>query len=698
MAFDLTTAKPVGGFDLSTATPVEAPVQQAEDHGLLQNIGLGALKGASDIGSTLLWPLDAAWDALSSDAGNLSDQIRGTKPKSRHEQRKADLQAFFSENANPDSLAFKGGELGADIAGTAGAGGVLAKGAQAIPALARFAPALASGGMDLGAAKSGSTVANLLMRGGAGAATGAASAGLIDPETAGAGAAIGAVMPPAVLAAARGGSLAGKVVSEPIKAIINALRSPEEQSTRLITKALARDGITPEILAQRLQELGPNAMVADAAGKNTLGLADYAATIPGQARDQGLAALEERAKGAGGRVIGALKGNLGVDSTNVDELTQGLHENMRQVAKTHGYDEILNSGTVENTPDLQKLMGSSTVKSALGKAFSILDDDIALGRADRKVLESFAFTDPRTGITTPVSGLDAKFARGVLRPAGARFDPDNFSLVKTPTLRALDYVKRGLDSIIQDGTDAITGKMSSQAERANALRRNLLSQIDTGNPDYAAVRSAYSDEKSGESALNLGRAFMRDDSEVTARRLSEMTPAEQKYFQAGAARAVMDKIKSGPNTGSAYADFIKRPGLTEKLEAAFAGNKPAFDAFMAKLKNEARMGETFASVGKNSLTAARAAAAQDAGAPIMGSSIPTSRMGLIKSGIDYLRKPSEEVSGRLLPQLLSSKPEDLAALMKSLEGLHGKMGRNVQLPGAVSPILRSAIISGLLGQ
>lgn len=168
----------------------------------------GMLKGASDIGSTLLMPIDAARDA-----------ITGREGPSTNERRRQALDAFFQENADPQSLAFRGGELATDIAGTAGAGGVLAKGAQAIPALARFAPALASGGFDLGAAKTGSALANTLMRMGAGGAVGGASAGLIDPETAGVGAGIGALMPPAVQLAGQAGARAGLSVSPEVRAL-----------------------------------------------------------------------------------------------------------------------------------------------------------------------------------------------------------------------------------------------------------------------------------------------------------------------------------------------------------------------------------------------------------------------------------------------------------------------------------------------
>lgn len=163
---------------------------QESKQGTLANIGLGALKGASDIGRTLLRPFDAMG-------------VTGMNT----DERKASLSAFFQDNADPESLAFKGGELGADVAGTAGAGGILAKGLKVIPALAKFAPAIESGGFTLGPAATRSTLANTALRSGAGAVNGAAMSGLVNPGDAKSGAIVGAALPPALQVAGKVGGL-----------------------------------------------------------------------------------------------------------------------------------------------------------------------------------------------------------------------------------------------------------------------------------------------------------------------------------------------------------------------------------------------------------------------------------------------------------------------------------------------------------
>ena len=76
-----------------------------------KNVAMGALKGASRIGATLIRPFETGEESA---------------------QRKQAIDASFADpnsalNADTDSLAFQGGDIAAQIAGTAGAGGALGK-------------------------------------------------------------------------------------------------------------------------------------------------------------------------------------------------------------------------------------------------------------------------------------------------------------------------------------------------------------------------------------------------------------------------------------------------------------------------------------------------------------------------------------------------------------------------------------------
>lgn len=177
-----------------------------DDKGVARNAIMGALKGASDIGATLLSPLDAT---------GLTGMTSA--------QRRSSMKQFFGEHANPDTLAFKGGDLAAAIAGTAGVGGVLGHAARAVPMLAKTAlpAALETGGMMIG--KPGAwTAANTAARLTGGAVTGAATAGLVNPDDAIAGGALGAAFP----VAAKFGGEAGKYVGRKLSgAAENMMRS-----------------------------------------------------------------------------------------------------------------------------------------------------------------------------------------------------------------------------------------------------------------------------------------------------------------------------------------------------------------------------------------------------------------------------------------------------------------------------------------
>lgn len=178
------------------------------------NLAGGLVRGAGSIGATILSPVDAAARAMNKgSAVNVGGyDIVG------QDRRTAMDAGLRTAGADPNSIMFKGGKLGAEIAGTAGAGGVVGQGiVRAAPVLARagmsaptiqqLSTAAATGGFRTGAAPGSiSALANMGTRMAGGAMAGGAGAAMINPENAGMGAAIGAALPP-VLAGA--GKVAG---------------------------------------------------------------------------------------------------------------------------------------------------------------------------------------------------------------------------------------------------------------------------------------------------------------------------------------------------------------------------------------------------------------------------------------------------------------------------------------------------------
>lgn len=178
---------------------------------LRQNLAAGLVRGAGSIGATLMAPIDVVGDAIDG---------KGLTLESNRERRRGMDATLKDWGANPESIAYQGGKIGGEIAGTAGVGGAIANTAGRIPQVAAGAPgllnAVRTGGFAAG--QGGTTLANLGTRAAGGAITGAASAGLVNPEDAGMGAMVGGALPIATQAAGKVGNAVGRVLRGPEQA------------------------------------------------------------------------------------------------------------------------------------------------------------------------------------------------------------------------------------------------------------------------------------------------------------------------------------------------------------------------------------------------------------------------------------------------------------------------------------------------
>lgn len=185
------------------AVPAWASAPEVEPQGIggqvvqqLGNAVAGLARGAGSIGATLLRPVNR----YNADGSKVD-------ASSADKARRASMdEALQSLGAQPDSLAYRGGKLISEIAGTLGAGGVAARGLGAIGASPAIVEAVRTAGMTGG---------SMPIRMAGGAISGAASAGLVNPEDATTGAAIGAALPPVAKAAGVVGSKIGGVLRGP---------------------------------------------------------------------------------------------------------------------------------------------------------------------------------------------------------------------------------------------------------------------------------------------------------------------------------------------------------------------------------------------------------------------------------------------------------------------------------------------------
>lgn len=257
----------------------------------------------------------------------------GNDGSSGHTARMNRVDARFkAKGYDPQSTAFQVGKLVGDVAITAPVGGALAAGAKFIPGLTKTLPgidsALRTGGLRLGgnsATTAGQIARNAATRVGAGATVGGISAGIIDPETAGTGAMIGAALPPAIAFAGSTGRAIKAGLIDPLvnhKSIIGdtlvrtvgadnlgQLSANVAPKTPGVNFSLAQRTGSPGIAAieDTVKAINPGGELSLQAGRNRQVLADsmrelakdeeaLAAAI--QARENATNALYEQAKKA----------------------------------------------------------------------------------------------------------------------------------------------------------------------------------------------------------------------------------------------------------------------------------------------------------------------------------------------------------------------------------------------------------------
>lgn len=255
--------------------------------GAVGDVLAGAVRGAGSIGATLLAPVDVARDLA---AG------RGLSLESNRERRKAMDQALGTLGADTDSLAYGGGKLAAEIAGTLGVGGGLANVAgRAVPGMAgsRAVPlleAIRTAGMNAGGVTGR---AGLGLRATGGAVTGGASATLVNPDDALTGAVVGAAMPGAIQAA----GVAGRKVASGVR---NVTR-PEARYVDILTNVAGQD--SPQALRQAIMQAGAKALPADALQSPNLArlVAEDALTVPQLLEDPGISQLQRTLQAGGAR-------------------------------------------------------------------------------------------------------------------------------------------------------------------------------------------------------------------------------------------------------------------------------------------------------------------------------------------------------------------------------------------------------------
>lgn len=364
------------------------------------NLVAGAARGAGSLGATLTDlarsklgdpTIDAVPAAMRPDVTTgLRDAPRGA------DLRQGMDDGLQTMGADTNSTQFQAGRLATEIAGTSGTGGLLAKGLSMVPGLVAKAPAfieaVRTGGMTTGnpaAATAGAKVLDMATRVGGGAATGRASASLIDPEHADAGTVIGALLPPAtklIGTVARGAG--GATASTGARAAHDAQKMATARAGSEAGYVVPPVDLQPSFMTQLLSGLSgkiktsqvasaKNQPVTDRLARKALGMADDAELNPDalQAVRRQAGAAYEPVRSAG--------------MVNADEAYLNAVDRMAAVSKgasrsfpgigDNGVEDLLKIVRRPQFDSGDAIDATIILREKADKAFR--DGDTALGRA-----------------------------------------------------------------------------------------------------------------------------------------------------------------------------------------------------------------------------------------------------------------------------------------------------------------------------
>lgn len=524
--------------------------------------------------------------------------------------------------------------------------------------------------------------ANALRAAVSGGAVGAASGAGRSEENALGGVAMDAARD-GVLSAALGG------VTSPIAGALGAIGRNAGQrmsqswasdyARQKVAEALVRDargtvaqesGDVARQASARINKLGPSAMVADAGGKNTMGLLDTLATLPGRTKDWAEAAIKTRQSGRADRLIGAADDALGAHGQRAAATVEDLIAQRSEASRP--LYEAVHKMSVERTDALDSIIAAAQKLGAESSARKI-------ATAERV---PYTLTD-KVAKPAGTSGV-----MGVAAPAPA----------KSYSMRDLDLLKQGLDDKIAAAVNEF-GRPTNVGVALIKLKNSLLSTLDesTGGA-YAQARQAFAGPSAVMDAVKQGRRAMTQDDAAIGAAVRGLSPSELDGFRIGAFEALRAKL-GGQSGQTQILKMWREPATQEKLKAIF-GSERAYREFAATAAREARL-MPLEGVGRGSQTAARQFGAGDldvspltdiAGAG--GAAAQGNALGLLASGARVWNRVStpetvRDQMGRILMTQGQQGQQEINALADLVRRVNDQRnGRSVAAGISAAELMR----------
>ena len=455
---------------------------------------------------------------------------------------------------------------------------------------------------------------------------------------------------------AKGAQAIGQAGSAVKNKFAPSASSVEKRANEKVLEAMARDEIDPvqaRTLMEKDRAMGVGSTLMDVT-PSTKTLGEAVVTVPGPGRKILGQALEDRLEGGrdvvGQRVVKDLakgKDYVASEASLVGKLRANA-DNLYEKAYAHG---------AVDDPRLMTVLEDDTFKSAFKEAQRIASKEARAAELRGE--------DPSKFILKDIYDLDEA---GELIKIG-----------KVPDVRTLDYIKRGIDALIDKGYKG-EGMGKAEANALKDLRKAYISAIDENVPEYAAARAKYAGDMEVLDALRLGREeFMSPKTlpEQAKKIVAGMSEGERDALRTGATQAILTKIQDAPQQINAAQRVIGAPATRKRLEALF-DNPQEYEIFEAALKRESELFRNAQEIARGSRTQPKAEAVKDlkSGSGILdvaGETVdiamgtPGSVVGRVLKYLQARTTLDEKSSAEIAKMLKSSTPQEIDDTLSRLE-------------------------------
>lgn len=635
-----------------------------------------------------------------------------------------------------------GWSMGGDIAGSLTGIAGLAKGAMKTGLAKDLPQALLRSNLAYGTVKGASEMPENPLLGGA-----------VGLATAGAGEGVGRlVVAPAVSAVAR--SRGGQAVGNTARGIFGKRQMPVvdpiSQGDQMIVSAVGDRGPQTMGNLREAARLNLPFTLADA-NPNLRALAGSAVRKSPVVRQTAEDVLRPRAMGQIDRLQGAISRDF-ENPANILERSDALIKQASEAAAPL-YREAYAAPAV-GSPEIDSLLQTPFARDALGRARTIAAnerrDPAAMGfslDADGNVVLNPVQTDlygaqaaakaefdaanaaHQTAMIMPGANTTSASAR--LEAARQSLEKANAALQNAPTAgvaqgssnytpQTLDYVKRGMDDVLEQYRNPMTGKLQlDEAGRAqNSVLRSLLSEVDRINPAYGQARAAYAGPAGERGALQMGTQVPNQSAEEVAYTLGNLGGNKPAQYRLGAASAISQQANKARYTSNPYDAIAGSPEARARLGVLWP--KTA-SRFTGQADLEGKMSRTFTEALGGSPTQARnmadqafdaspgAAMALDATAATLAGAPPVATLSRLGGNFlkdSYRLGIGQAKANQIGPVLLNPDAAQAAAIFADIRknamkaGMLGKKAKKQgQTVGDITASFMAPITSSyLLGQ